>query len=235
MAASTRATLARHKVKYLVSAVVAAAALVVTLIAGPGVPATASTVHAAAPKDAVTLIPLQSTWSFRYEHSWPTGWTEPGFADSAWKTGKAPLGWGGNASTHVTFPGDQSAKPQSMILRKSFTVEDRKQLTSATFSVMADDGVVVFVNGKEIGRANLPSGKVAANTYASKAPNAGAAQQLVTLNVPLDVLRDGKNVIAASTRTSTGAARPALLSRAPCAPRRPLAPCPHRRPIPPLL
>ncbi|PKI90839.1 hypothetical protein CW368_09250 [Actinomycetales bacterium SN12] len=93
-------------------------------------------------------------------------------------------------------PADRGLSLQS---RKSFTVEEPEEFASATLTVRADDGVVVFLNGEEIGRANLPSGALSASTYATAAPSTSQATKTRAFSIPVDLLRQGENVISAST------------------------------------
>ncbi|HLS13036.1 MAG TPA: hypothetical protein VK095_00835, partial [Beutenbergiaceae bacterium] len=62
------------------------------------------------------------------------------------------------------------------------------------------DGVVVFVNGVEVGRANMGQGSLHNNSYATVAPQtATAVANPVTFEVPAEVLVAGENLIAVST------------------------------------
>lgn len=198
----------KRPLRALIAALTVAAVALTPLALG-GQPATATVASAAqtavqptaTQSSAVTLIPLKSSWSYSYASSWPSGWESNGFAHGSWAQGAAPLGWGANATT-VVNPADTTTKPVSMLFRKHFTVEDPKKLTDVTISAMVDDGVAVYVNGTEVGRRNLPSGKLSANTYADQAPNASTAKQLVTFTVPRDLLSAGQNTVAASTHVN---------------------------------
>jgi hypothetical protein len=67
----------------------------------------------------------------------------------------------------------------------------------------ADDGVIVFVNGVEVGRSNLPTGTVGHSTYASSAPStATATASPVKITVPASALREGANVITAQVQSN---------------------------------
>ena len=65
---------------------------------------------------------------------------------------------------------------------------------------MANDGAIVFLNGTEIGRANLPAGTIGQSTYATAAPRTTTAvANPVVVTVPTSVLVAGANVLTAST------------------------------------
>ena len=67
----------------------------------------------------------------------------------------------------------------------------------------ADDGIVVYVNGVEVGRTNLPAGTIGHNTYATAAPTAAVAlANPVTYVVPGSLLQTGVNVITAEVHSN---------------------------------
>ncbi|QNN82707.1 hypothetical protein H3H54_01775 [Brachybacterium sp. Z12] len=89
-------------------------------------------------------------------------------------------------------------KPLTAYFRRSFTVDDATQVAALELTTRADDGVVVYVNGTEVARSNMPTGSIGHGTYASAAPNAAAAlANPVTVTVPGDLLVSGENVITA--------------------------------------
>lgn len=155
---------------------------------------------AAATTGPLTLIPSGSAWHWRYSaDAWAEGWQSPTFDDSAWKSGTAPLGWGPDARTQTAPEAGATRKPLSIQFRTDFTVPDGVRLSDVELSFRADDGAVIYVNGVEVSRVNLPGGTLSSRTYATKAPNATAAAQLRTVTIPASALHAGENVIAAST------------------------------------
>lgn len=147
------------------------------------------------------LVALGSTWQWRYDSTtWPVDWNQPAFDDSGWKQGSAVLGFGStDVTTNIDSFATTSARPLSAQFRHTFTVADPAALSTVTLHVRADDGVVVYVNGTEVGRANLPDGTLSQYTYATSSPRtAYASANLVTFQVPTSLLVAGKNVVAAS-------------------------------------
>ncbi len=147
-----------------------------------------------------TVIERDSAWKFRYDAAPITGWTAPSFDDSAWTGGLAPLGWGSpDIGTNIST-GIEGPRPLTAQYRTSFTVADPDQLDDVTITFIADDGAIVYLNGQEIGRQNLPGGTITQNTYATAAPNRATAENnLVTVTLPASALVPGENVIAAQT------------------------------------
>lgn len=154
------------------------------------------------PEDLVELIGTGSSWRWRFESgAWPANWTSVGFDDAGWNTGTAVLGWGSaEISTNIDVPPPTSNRPLSAQFRRTFSVDVAGALSDVMITTRADDGVVVYVNGVEVGRANLPTGTLSSSTFATAAPGtAAAAANPLTIAVPSELLRDGSNVVSAST------------------------------------
>ncbi|WBU38618.1 metallophosphoesterase [Homoserinibacter sp. YIM 151385] len=147
------------------------------------------------------LLAGGATWRWRNDAgAWPAGWTGAGFADGGWGSARAPLGFGSGVATSIDVPPPSSNRPRTMLFRQSFDVADAAGLSGATITTRADDGVAVWVNGTEVGRAGLPAGTLSTSTYASAAPSTSAATAAPrTFAIPAGLLRDGANVVAAST------------------------------------
>lgn len=150
---------------------------------------------------ALTFIGSHESWKWRYDSApWPDGWRSVGFDDSGWKSGSAVLGFGSSALGTDISVGASSPRPLSAQFRHPFTVTDPTTVKNGKISVIADDGVVVYVNGTEVGRANLPTGTLTQNSYATAVPRSSAAAAApVVFTVPSSVLVAGTNVVSAST------------------------------------
>ncbi|WP_235564068.1 PKD domain-containing protein, partial [Arthrobacter sp. Soil763] len=159
------------------------------------------TVTAPAPVDVVA-VPAKSDWSWRYEATAPpAGWKEQGFDASSWKTGKGVLGFGSTGlGTNIDVSTGTSTRPLAAYFIKTFTVDSAASVSKLALKTVADDGVVVYVNGTEVGRSNMPAGTVTFNTYASTATRTSVASASpVTVDVPVYLLRNGTNTIAVET------------------------------------
>lgn len=148
----------------------------------------------------VTLLQAGSSWKWLYDAATlPTDWNTATFNDSTWKVGPAPLGFG-STTIKTDIATGVTTKPLSAQFRHSFTVTDATKLTEVTLSIIADDGTVVYVNGTEVGRRNLPTGTLTQNTYATAAPRTTtAAAAPAVFTVPLSLMKTGANVVAVST------------------------------------
>jgi hypothetical protein len=120
-------------------------------------------------------------------------WNDPGYDDSGWKSGPAPIGYG-------TTTGLKTASDAAITLycRKTFTVADAGALTGLGLLVKGRDGAAVYLNGQPIERINLPAEEeITAATPASTALAVNMSK-MVVINAAngLDHLRSGENQIA---------------------------------------
>ena len=157
----------------------------------------------------VTTVPVVtagSTWSYLVDNTVavPSTWRTPSFDASAWRTGRAALGWGsGPIATNVDVPSG-STRPLTAYFRQKVTVKNPSALKTLVLTTRADDGVAVYVNGTEVGRANLPSGTLTSGTYASSAQStATATASPVYWNVPPGLIgADGSVIVAVEVHSN---------------------------------
>ncbi|MFM7061411.1 MAG: fibrinogen-like YCDxxxxGGGW domain-containing protein [Actinomycetes bacterium] len=155
--------------------------------------ATTTVINVAPPPPVIsTIIPSGSTWSYRADgQNLGTGWRERTTDTSAWTTGPAQFGWGGK--------GEVTAIPKGPITSyyvKHIDVADPGAFRTVTLSMRVDDGAVVFINGVEAVRANMPSGRITANTVASSYVSGGSESRWIDYAIPASLLRAGDNSIA---------------------------------------
>jgi len=111
------------------------------------------------PSVDTTLIAAGSAWKYRKGTlaDAPTGtaWEGAGFADAAWASGPAPIGYD-SALTMGTNLTDMNGNYSSVYLRKTFTVADPAAVVSLRLEANYDDGFNVWVNGQFATRVNAP-------------------------------------------------------------------------------
>lgn len=130
-------------------------------------------------------------------------WTAIDYAaDSAWAFGNAKLGYGdGNEATVLSFGGDASNKYPTYYFRHIFDANDVAGIDSLLFNVRRDDGAVVYVNGVEAFRMNMPEGDISYSTFASSAVGGSAEISFFAKNTA-NLLQEGLNVIAVEVHQS---------------------------------
>ena len=86
--------------------------------------------------------------------------------------------------------------------RKEFTVDSRHKYTILAFDVEIYDGAIVYINGKEVVRRNLP---LAGVTHESMAIDRYDALLWRRTTVPMSDLQNGRNVLAVELHRYAGA------------------------------
>jgi hypothetical protein len=95
-------------------------------------------------------------------------------------------------------------RPLAAYFTRNFTVPNASTATNLRLTTRADDGIVVYVNGVEVGRSNMPTGTVTPNTFAGPRRNtADAVANPVVINVPQNRLVTGTNVISVETHLNS--------------------------------
>ena len=153
------------------------------------------------PQGDQVLVDSGSSWVYRVgSDRAESEWKTRSWLGGAWSRGKAPLGAGSvNVETEVnTFFGT----PMSIYARKDVTLTKEQAQQYLKLTTYADDGTVVYVNGKEVARKNMPQGRISANTPATQRPESQNAQ-LFSVDVPAEYLREGRNAIAVEVHANS--------------------------------
>lgn len=126
-----------------------------------------------------------------------------------WASGKAPLGYWtsdtGNSrgyNTIIDYGGNSGDKRRTYYFSKEFTLDyipSANDIYTMTFKV--DDGMIVYINGKEATRYLMPSGNVGYNTFATT--HAPGNPDEGELNLPYQLFKQGKNVIAVEVHNNS--------------------------------
>ncbi len=158
--------------------------------------------------NSVELFPTSQTWRYYDKGSLDgVNWRDADYNDSQWSSGPAPLGYyvGGSRyyATTIGYGGNVNSKYPTYYFRTSFNL-DEAPVGNETFQLAftVDDGMIVYVNGVEAARYNMPAGNVNYNTYASTyAPNNPDSG---TTKLDASLFRQGTNVIAVEVHNNSG-------------------------------
>lgn len=158
------------------------------------------------PTNTIILVDTSSTWRFLDTGIAPNAsWKSNSFNDSAWMTGIAPLGYGdGDEATVVSYGSSSANKYITTYFRRAFTLANASAVHALTLRLLRDDGAVVYLNGAEVFRSNMPTGAVTFTTLATNAIT-GAEESALFQNAALDpsLLRSGTNVVAVEIHQSS--------------------------------
>ncbi len=152
----------------------------------------------------VQVFSTNGTWKY-YDKGGLTGssWKTDGFNDASWSSGVAPLGYKmSGIKTTVSYGTDSQRKNPTTYFRKTFTLNAAPKATDVfQLHYLVDDGCVVWVNGQEAGRINMPQGTISyttfSTTYAGDTPMTG----ILDLNAQL--FKKGNNVIAVEVHNTS--------------------------------
>lgn len=133
-----------------------------------------------------------------------TAWREIGYDDSSWASGPAQLGYGdGDEVTTLSFGPDSNNKYPTYYFRYEFTIADASIYGDLIFNILRDDGAVVYLNGVEIIRDNMPAGTITYNTFATS--TVGGSDEDTFFNYTIaNLLQNGDNVIAVELHQRNG-------------------------------
>jgi len=143
-----------------------------------------------------TLFTFGSTWTY-LDNGTNQGvnWYSTTFSDANWKSGPSPLGYGNNPATKLNFGGNSSNKYITYYFRKQVNFTSPRSYASITMNLHRDDGIVVYVNGKEVFRNNISTGTVTYTTLASSASDNGNGT--IATTIPISAFIAGTNTISA--------------------------------------
>ena len=142
------------------------------------------------------IVKLNDTWKYYDKGAAPSNWTATSFNDNGWASGQAPLGYGmTGVKTTVSYGPNVSSKYPTTYFRKTIKLEStptRSDIFLLNYQI--DDGFVVYVNGREAGRFQMPSGNITFNSFASS--YAGDEPLTGTIEISSSLFKSGDNVIA---------------------------------------
>jgi hypothetical protein len=119
------------------------------------------------------IIPPGALWKFLDNGTEPSPiWISRDFDDDTWRVGPTEIGYGdgGEATVANFIDADPVAagvqKNITTYFRKTFDLPNFANIQSLTLRLTRDDGAVIYLNGKEIVRSNMPGGPITSRTLA---------------------------------------------------------------------
>ncbi|MFD2247972.1 phytase [Pontibacter ruber] len=154
-----------------------------------------------APSNLQQLVTFQSSWRYQDDGSdQGNAWQATDFNDSGWKTGNGKFGYGiTTAATTISYGGNPDQKYITTYFRKTITIPDSAAYTSYTAKVESNNGVLVYLNGTEVFRQNMPVGTASYTTLATT-HSGGTAP--VVFTIPDTAFKTGINTIAVEVHQS---------------------------------
>ncbi len=153
----------------------------------------------------VGFINFGSTWKYRDNDTRPANWHTTAYNDAAWASGASELGYGDAPATTVSYGPDVNNKYITTYFRKTFNIAGLSSYSGFTLNVVRDDGIVVYVNGNEVARDNMPGGTPTHATLASTAISGSGETTPITFSLSSCAFVEGTNTIAVEMHQSDGA------------------------------
>jgi WD40 repeat protein len=162
-------------------------------------PPQAAAEQAAAPGAAAAVIPEGHAWRYlKGKAAPPPEWSRPEFDASSWAEGASGFGYSSSAdelATVKTRLDDMAGGGGylSLFARAVFKLDDPKRVEKLSLQVLVDDGFVAYLNGEEVGRANVEGSPPAFNQ------GAGSSGEPMPVTIDLTPhagkLRSGDNAL----------------------------------------
>jgi hypothetical protein len=152
------------------------------------------------PKLIASSLLIESNTDWRYRRGFltvPATWNRRDFNDASWELGPTGIGYGDGDDLTVLV--DMEGSYLTVFCRKEFTVVNPAAVGELLLTMVYDDGVVVFVNGIEVDRVNMPGGTVTRDTPATSSTEPNTT----TVSIPGDLLVAGRNVLAVSVHNAS--------------------------------
>ncbi len=134
-----------------------------------------------------------------------TNWTSVAYDDSSWKHGLARLGYGDPvAATTISFGLDPMHVNPTTYFRHAFVLPDSLRVTNLNVRLARADGAVVWLNGSELFRVNMPAGPIGFTNLAYPLRVLGEAPYIFNpTNLAVAALPGGTNVLAVEVHPRT--------------------------------
>ncbi|NUY81805.1 DUF839 domain-containing protein [Flavobacterium sp. MAH-1] len=152
--------------------------------------------------------PLQkdSNWNFLDNGSdqGTTDWKLVSGTNTNWLSGQAPLGYGDQVKTVISFGPDSANKYITYYFFRDMNIDLADLSDQVEFRIKRDDGAVVYVNGVEVFRDNMPAGAINYLTTSATIVDAADENRYFTHFVPKTAFVQGVNRISVEMHNRDG-------------------------------
>lgn len=151
------------------------------------------------PEVATTvLVKGGSTWKYSDTGTdLGTNWVHASYDDSGWSSGPARLGYGDlSVATPVSYGSVSTNKQPTTYFRHKFVVPNNVAFTNLTLRLAQAHGSVVWLNGQELWRTNLPAGPITYTNFATKVVGLYGPYSFNSVLVDSAKLQPGTNTLA---------------------------------------
>ena len=156
--------------------------------------------------ESYTLIEQGSLWKYLDDGSdQGSNWREIDFNDDDWSSGYAELGYGdGDEMTVVEYGPDDNDKYITTYFRHMFMVDSPENIQTLSLGLKRDDGAIIYLNGNEVVRTNIPAGTTTFNTYATATVGGNDEDTFFEWTISANEIVTGQNVVAVELHQASG-------------------------------
>ncbi|KGL63968.1 putative transcriptional regulator [Polaribacter sp. Hel1_85] len=142
------------------------------------------------------IIKNKETW-----HYYDNGYLEDDWINlkdfSNWKSGKSPLGYGDDKIiTEISFGDNKDSKHITKYFKKKIFIA--KKHIAYEFKIQRDDGAVVYINGKELLKDNMPNSIINSTTFSKSTIKGDGEDKFNQHFFDNTILYIGENIISVS-------------------------------------
>ncbi|MFT5674067.1 MAG: DNA-binding CsgD family transcriptional regulator [Polaribacter sp.] len=143
------------------------------------------------------LIKNGDTWNYYDQGYLESDWMTK-TEKYTWKKGATPIGYGDKKIvTEINFGDNAEEKHIVKYFKKNITISKTKYL-AYEFRTLSDDGIVIYINGKELYRLNMPNATITNKTLAVNTVSKEEEDEY-KINIFEDTFfKDGENIITTS-------------------------------------
>lgn len=133
-----------------------------------------------------------------------TDWNQVNGANTGWVAGTAPLGYGDPTATVISFGPDAGNKYITSYFYRDIEVNTSNLTEFVEFGIRRDDGAIVYVNGVEVFRDNMPAEPTDYMTFSSTTIDGADEKRFFIFQVPKTAFDTGLNRIAVEMHNRDG-------------------------------
>ena len=114
-----------------------------------------------------------------------------------WSKGESPLGYGDRTvTTKIKYGDDRDNKDIIKYFTKNISIKDVSKFKGFEFKLLRDDGAIIYVNGKELYRDNMPEGHITESTKSLHVIGSENEGFFISKVFDTTIFKNGKNTIS---------------------------------------
>ena len=133
-----------------------------------------------------------------------TAWNQLLFDNSSWISAKAPLGYGDPMATTISYGANSSDKFITTYFSRDIQIDLTQMGDMVEIGLRRDDGAIVYINGVEVVRDNMPLGAINYQTFSSGIVDGADEKRYFSHYVPRSAFQDGINRISVEIHNRDG-------------------------------